>query len=463
MHFQYDIFLSYKASDEGLSAWVASFKGHLNKVLSQLFNKPISIISASDISSSADVMMATGAFVSIVTPEYLTDSIEQSYLSEFNKLSKGKRIFKVVKEQLPKDKETELLKQLISYDFYHASLANNHKIDQDRFFKTEAERLYWLKVVDLAYAIYNATVPPKEENRIKNLSKTIFVAEVSEDQVKFRDTIVRELQYHGYNILPAKPLPSNKIDFEQSVQDNIQESQLSVHIMGEKYGEILQDDTVSRVEYQNRIAASLSKKKNVDRLIWVSPQLIEFEEKQKIYLEQLKKDIDELEGAELVQTPLEIFKTIIENKLSGKRNSSQKEGKKKTSSKSIYLINGKEDHQQIEALKKWLEDSGYDVLPSVFEGNRADVVETHRHHLAMCDGALVYYAHSNPQWIRMKMQDMVKAPGFGREKPMDFTAIYTTVDEELPPNQNLNDLVYIKQQGNDLNKEGLKEIAIKLS
>jgi len=464
MHFEYDIFLSYKTSNEEVKTWIGNFRGHLSKVLSQLFNKEIKIITSSDISNSSEVMMTTGAFVTVLTEEYLTDSVENSYLNEFNKLSQGKRIFKVTKDDISIDAQSEFLRQIVAYDFYHSELSNNQKINQDKFFKTEAERLYWLKIVDLAYAVYNATVPEKSENKLKNISKSVFVAEVSEDQQKYRDTVMRELQYHGYNVLPQKTLPNNKIDFEQSVKDAALESVLSVHILGEKYGEKLPNDSISKVDFQNKIVTEVNKKTGVERLIWVNPELKEFDEDQSIYLESLKKDIEELEGAELVQTPLEIFKTVITNKLSGEFSGrKKKETSKKEGSKSIYLINGKEDAENVKPLQDWVTSNGYELINSDFDGKRGDIVEKHRQKLVNCDGAMVYYAHSNPQWIRMKMQDLVKAPGFGRTKPMDFTAVYNTLDEELPKNSFLTNFLSIKQEGKSINADGLKEITVKLS
>ena len=353
----------------------------------------------------------------------------------------------------------EILKNLPAYDFYDAELADNQKISHDKFFKTEAERLYWLKVVDLAYAIYNGTVPEKDQNRIKNLSKSVFVAEVSSDQNKYRDTVMRELQYHGYNVFPQKSLPNNKIDFEQTVRECAEASQLSIHILGQKYGETLTDEEISKVELQNKVISEVNKKTGIERLIWVNPELTEFEERQSIYLESLKKDIEELEGAELVQTPLEIFKTIILNKLtdkSGDKSSGFDSGK--VDGKSIYLIHGQEDVDNIAELEKWVESNGYHVINSDFDGNQGHLVEKHRSKLAHCDGAIVYYAHSNPQWIKMKLQDLVKAPGFGRTKPLDFTAVYSTLKEEIPTNTNLSDLLVINQEGDSINSEGLKEL-----
>ncbi len=34
------------------------------------------------------------------------------------------------------------------------------------------------------------------------------------------------------------------------------------------------------------------------------------------------------------------------------------------------------------------------------------------------DFALVYQGHVNDQWVKMKLLDLLKAPGFGRRKPI---------------------------------------------
>ena len=127
MQFEYDIFLSFKTSNEEVKGWIDNFKEHLTKVLSQLFDKEIKIVSSNDLKQSSEVMMTTGAFVSILTDEYLNDPVEVSYLNEFNKLSKGKRIFKVTKNNIPLDDQSEILRQLNNYDFHGADSANNQK------------------------------------------------------------------------------------------------------------------------------------------------------------------------------------------------------------------------------------------------------------------------------------------------------------------------------------------------
>lgn len=464
MYFEYDIFLSYKTSNKEVEEWISNLRAHLSILLGQILNKPINIISSREVETSSDIMMSTGVFVAIETQEYLTDSVEQSYLAEFNKLTKGKRIFKIVKEQLQdKNAETELLKSLLPIDFSHADLQHNQKINHDKFFKTEAERLYWLKVVDLAYVIYKSTISETDQKVIKNTSKIVFVAETSKDQIKFRDIIVRELQSHGYKILPDNPLPYNKIDFEQQVLGYLKESNLAIHILGEQYGELIEGGKMSRVEVQNRLASEVYKvNKTLERLIWVSPQLENFEGNQNIYLEQLKKDINELEGAELVQTPLEIFKTIIRNKLSINQKQLQKqEAEIKGEGKSIYVINGQEDKEKVTEIENWIEKNGYHLIKSDFDGKRGELVENHRKKLALCDGVIIFYAHSNPQWIKMKLQDLIKAPGFGRKSPMLGKAIYTLIDEELPKTR-VNDLLVINQNGGGFNSDGLKELVIKM-
>ena len=147
------------------------------------------------------------------------------------------------------------------------------------YFSTEAERQYWMKIVDLAYDIFDTLVFYREERKteVRNLQKrkTIYLAETGHDLSVQRNIIKRELQRHGYLVLPNQTLPGNLHDLEKTVRKDLLESNLSIHLIGSAYGEIPVGAERSVVDLQNKLAAEKSIKSREDnedftRLIWIS-------------------------------------------------------------------------------------------------------------------------------------------------------------------------------------------------
>src|SRR5690606_24768652 len=193
------------------------------------------------------------------------------------------------------------------------------------YFSTEAERQYWMKMVDLAYDIYDVLLRLRGDSvqsEIKTLynRKAIYLAETGHDLSVQRNIIKRELQRHGYLVLPGHTLPSNRGDLETTILHDLEESSLSIHLVGAAYGEIPEGSDISIIEIQNNLTAqkSLQAKKNnsvFPRLIWIYPGITNASEKQQSFLERIKRDTEAQEGAEILQTPLEDFKKIMREEL----------------------------------------------------------------------------------------------------------------------------------------------------
>jgi hypothetical protein len=61
-----------------------------------------------------------------------------------------------------------------------------------------------------------------------------------------------------------------------------------------------------------------------------------------------------------------------------------------------------------------------------FEGELLELRQKHIENLRNLDGAIIYKGKANDYWVRMKALDLLKAPGFGRKKPILGKAIVTT-------------------------------------
>ncbi len=92
--------------------------------------------------------------------------------------------------------------------------------------------------------------------------------------------------------------------------------------------------------------------------------------------------------------------------------------------KSVYLVHDRIDQNEVRPLADVIEKSGFKVLLPEFEGELLDLRKKHIDNLRNFDAAIIYKGKVNEQWVRMKVLDLLKAPGFGRKKPIKGKAIY---------------------------------------
>jgi hypothetical protein len=177
--------------------------------------------------------------------------------------------------------------------------------------------------------------------------------------------------------------------------------------------------------------------KPFSRLIWVSPDLKNVTERQKIFIEDLKSDAATLEEAEVLQISIPELKSIIREELvTGGRFKTHRDiagfdQKDDGDAKIVYLINDKSDQSSAEPIKKYLEEKGLKVVLPSFEGDLVDIRYIHQENLRRCDASLIYFGQSTEAWIKTKLQDLLKAPGFGRQKKFLAKAVYFESAKEI--------------------------------
>jgi hypothetical protein len=448
MVFDIDVLIVFAEKDNEANknelGWVSQFKKFLELMLNQVLGEKSKIMLKSEFDSMTSPNLDNvGVLVPILSSEFIQSGKCLDHMESFVKATEKarrqrNRIFKVFKTPLSIQEQPPRLRELIGYDMYQLDSDTGEIREYTDYFSTEAERQYWMKMVDLAYDIFDTLVYLKDDStkaEVKNIykRKTIYLAETGHDLTVQRNIIKRELQRHGYVVLPNQTLPGTFNELEKLVQRDIAESNLSIHLIGSAYGEIPVGSDRSVVDIQNKLAAERSlqareKKEDFMRLIWISPILINASEKQKGFIENIKRDVEAQEGAEILQTPLEDFKNIMREELVGEtaeKSTEEKEGRY------VYLMHDRVDVADVKPIKDVLEKSGFRVLVPEFEGELLEVRKKHIDNLRTFDAAIIYKGKVNEQWVRMKALDLLKAPGFGRKKPIIGKAIITTPGSAL--------------------------------
>jgi hypothetical protein len=439
MAFEIDVLITFaekdnEAAQKSEQGWVSQFKKFLELMLLQVLgSKPNIVLKSEFDTATAPALNNAAILVAVLTKDFVEsgrclDNVETFYKA--TSTSKINRVFKVMKAPLTVQEQPPRLRDLIGYDMYQLDTETGIEKEYSDFFSQEAEKQYWMKLVDLAYDIHDALMILNEgdiKSEVKNIykRKSIYLAETGHDLSVQRNIIKRELQRHGYIVLPKNTLPTQINDVEREVKRDLDECSLSIHLIGSAYGEIPEGAERSIVDIQNKLAAeaALAKKQTrqeFSRLIWISQNLKNASDKQKSFIDTIKRDTEAQEGAEILQNPLEDFKNIMREEL---LESQERKSVDESGGKFIYLVHDKIDDSAVRPFREVIEKSGFKVLIPAFEGELLEVRKQHIENLRNFDGAIIFKGKVNDQWVRMKVLDLLKAPGFGRKKPIQGKAI----------------------------------------
>lgn len=442
-----DILINYSESDnkaegEGEnSGWIDSFEKFLKTILTEILGSNPTIVSKSDTDSLTKAELKnTGILVSIVSNEMVKSGPCLDAIEEFcNTKKSDAKVLKVMKEKVGLESLPSKLNQLIPYELYDTENQDSEQSAFYDFFGPEAENVYWMKLVDLAFDINELLY--EQDNNSKKIKpiierKTIYLATTGNDLTIQRNIIRRELQRHGFKVLPDQNLPAKLEDLSEAINKNLSKSVFGIHLLGNSYGDIPTGSDRSIVDLQNKLASQheVEKGRKMQRLIWIKPDQTKSSDKQRAFIENLQRDITALEGAEVLQTPLEDFKNIMREEIFANENFGiQEEETFHVDSKklNVYLIYDKIDKGSITPYIKLLVKSGLNVIEPDFEGNLLEIRKGHLEKLKQLDLAIVFQEKVNTNWVRMKLLDLLKAPGLGRVKPIVGKAILAGKDIEL--------------------------------
>jgi hypothetical protein len=350
---------------------------------------------------------------------------------------------------------------MLGYEFYQVDKTTGKPFEFRPEFGPEAVKNFLAKLDDLAWDIRQLLESLKNLNGGNGKADVtpppsgppVYLSETTFDLSDERDRIKRELQHKGYTVLPDKPLPLITGEFQNAVRSYLSQCRLSVHLVGENYGIIPEGEVCSVVHLQNELAAEYSAEASFLRLIWMPVALQARDPRQIEFIKFLQNDPKAQKGADLLQTPLEDLKTVIEDKLTAKKKP-EPAAEAHAGPLRIYLICDQVDLDATAPLEGYLFDQGFEVFLPTFEGEEAQVREAHKDQLLLCDAAVIYYGQTSDSWVRSKLLDLIKAAGYGREKPIAAKMIYVTAPE-TPQKQRLrtHEALIVKNEGQFLPDE----------
>lgn len=463
MQFDKDIFISYAhIDDESLMAdkkgWISEFQRALEIRLAQLLGyKPViwrdPALQGNHIFDKeiVDQFSKVAIMISILTPRYIKSDWCLKEVNEFYDVCQSNigfivnnkaRVFKVIKTPVNQSLHPDNIKNILGYEFYGTDPTTGRIKEFSPVF-SHTEKGYWEKLDDLAndiclfieelkaleapVAAKNATIISSLKSEHQNV-KNIFLSETSSDTRELRDSLKRELQDHGYNILPYGQLSLESPVLEENLSEFMTESQMSIHLVGNNYGIVPEGTDKSIVEIQNEIGAAKSVSNHLLRLIWIPENMSPTDDRQKKFVTKLTSGSkDAIAGADMVQGSIEDFKSVVRDKLKSleERNETKKnENANGSAPKMVYLICDIQDLDSIVPLEDFLFNNGIEVVLPIFEGDETQIREDHIENLKNCSGVIIFFGNGSELWLRTKMRDFMKINGYGRTMPLSFKGVY---------------------------------------
>jgi len=441
----FDIYLNYSNKDNE-DGWVSSLQKMIQEALGQLMGeRPVTLHYPNQEKPTASTLAQVGVMICVVSPNFIRDinCIEDiEAFVEANAGNVAKRIIKVVKYPVVYDDQPTALKDLLAYNLYTINLQTGESSEIKEFFGRENERIFWTQLLDIAQETYNALNTLRNRN-LQAIAehfkgKTVFLAETTDDLQIERNLIKRELQKFGCIVVPDQNLPSNRLEMQSRLKKDIERSDLAIHLIGSSYGELLEENGISLLELQNSLATEHSnmvvatknsvydEKRGFSRVIWVAPYAKFNSERQRVFVDNLRQNTEALEGAEILQVPLEDLKQAIRRVLNEQESQNLESVTHTNAQEGIYFIYDPMDAESAEKVVNYLKSNNNKVMTPAFENNLLEARKKHIDNLVNCKASIIFCGKVSKQWIAMKLLDLLKAPGFGRQKPLKHKAILTS-------------------------------------
>lgn len=455
MNFEVDVFVSYAHLDDAAltddrKGWVSKLHETLDRRLAQLLGKPVRIwrdpkLHGNDVFADAIVERVQGAavLVSVVSPRYVKSEWTTREVTEFCKaaaqhggvqLHDKSRIFKVLKTPVPLEQQCPPLPSLLGYEFFAVDPDTGNFREFDEQFGDQFRQKFLMKLDDLAQDLKSllevVESPAADDTTSQSGQGTIYLAVTTLDLQEQHDAIRRDLQQHGYTVLPVQSLPTVGTDVEAAVRADLARASLSIHLVGKRYSLTPEGSMSSLVEIQNELAIERGGRGAFTRLVWIPPGLQVDDPRQQQVIGRLRADPRAAQDSDLLETPLEDLRTVIHDTLEkGRAPQTPPVGPRPaTAVPSVYLVYDERDSDVVSPWADLLFDQGLEVIRPVFKGNESDLREYHEDNLRTADGVVIFFGAASELWLRRKFSELQKIAGYGRAKPAPLVAVCV-----LPP------------------------------
>lgn len=443
MRFEHDLLISYAHIDdqafmEGGTGWVSRLHDILNVRVAQLLGMRPAIwrdptLQGNDLFRDRirEELQKAAALLPVVSPSFLQSDFCHFELTEFCQaveksgvsVPNKKRIFKVVKTPVRDDQLPEEVRPMLGYEFFVRDRSGRPR----ELAQSETEPRFVAKLDDLAFDIVHLLEILRGGTQGKDDTPkgSVFLGETSFELHDQRESIKRDLIRNGYEVRPVRPAPLVAEKLDAFIREELLQCQLALHLIGRNYGVVPEGAVQSIVERQQVIATELGSKQ-LQNLIWLPPGLELEDDRQREFIARLRTDRLVHAAAELLEIEIEEFKSRIYRKLAPPAAAPISAAALEADVERVYLLCDQQDREATQPIEDFLFSRGLEVILPYFDEDEARTRLEHESNLKSCDAVLVYYGAGDELWLRAKLREVRKSPGFGRDKPWLARWIYVT-------------------------------------
>lgn len=444
------VFISYTHVDNKpfgpeKERWISLLDEHLSARLEQLAPEHNVSVWRDDKLQGNDVfaeslkqrLAEVAALVSVCSPRYLHSEWCRKELDEFVRAARAggglevgtkSRVFKVLKTPVPRTELPGPLAPLLGYEFYEILPEGDHFREFLLNPDEEARWKFYARADDLAQDIVDLLdeLAGESSHPDPTPGRTVYLAATTSDVAESRDDLNRDLQRRGYRMLPDRDLPLVAEELSAAISNYLSESDLSIHLLGARYGARPEGEDRSIPDLQLDLAREFASRHELTQLIWMDQGLQPSEEEQVELIQRLEAT-NVGSGVEVVRAPLARFKTHVLDAMS--RASSQPPLESSSDGKTVYLVSDPVDRDGAGRLQSEIEARGCHVLSPLVEGSESEVREVHETSMVLSDAVLIYYGNCTEHWVRMRLFDLMKVRGWGRTEPYRVQALWVDPPE----------------------------------
>lgn len=392
------IYFSFSGEGSTPDAWIADFMNYFRITLEKVTPRAFGISTGPDNSNLREADLVILVFNGFISDSFAGDL---KIIESDEWKNEGKELFVVVKSGRFSAIVPGYLRKYNRYNFYDINSRTNEIVDFLPFIKGEKENRFWSGLTDLAFDV---KLFFENLNTASDAEKlTLYLAEVSRDQAVHREILKREFLLSGIRVVPLKPLPGTFREYHDTVKEIIGTADVSVHVMGEIYGDSPAGTDYSFPEIQNKIITELSGQSGRDsiyRFVWLPPNLEPYDEKQIQYLKRLRKELNESGRGEIIQCSLEEFKEIVFQKLKNISGSSAHSVFGGNQGKVVLITDDslRNVFQKVDSLIKIVRND-YELIDMSQAGDLFPPF-VFRNKLHAADRAIILNASGNLNWIK---------------------------------------------------------------
>ena len=327
---------------------------------------------------------------------------------------------------MPLNELPQPLQSVLGYEFYEESPVD-HRVREYLLNPDPEERWkFYARVDDLAQDIAGLLEDLARNHRPAGegpaSGHTIYLAESASDVAVHRDNVKRELERRGHRVLPQRTLPLAVEDLTAAVSEDLSHSELSIHLLGDRYGARPEEEERSIPHLQIDLASEAAVRGRLRQLIWL-PEALDTPTRARprswpaAVGEHRPRRRGRARSARGVQGPRPrpaASPAVATTEPCGHRRGD--EGVPGARPRST-------GRRSARCRPSW-SGSGTWSCCRWAKGSEAEAREVHEASMVLSDAVIIYYGTASEHWVRMKLFDLVKAPGWGRREPFRAKAVW---------------------------------------